>query len=167
MAKKIITMSTQSFLSLGAITLFAITSLSFNKHVLNNATNELENKVTLTAISLADALIEEIKVKGFDEVTLEFPTSSAGNLTAANLLGAEPGEVYPHFDDVDDYNGFTKVASTPHAENYTLHANIYYLEPDKPELYTTSQTFYKKLIVTVSNQYLRSPLTLSFIFTLK
>lgn len=160
-------MSTQSFLSIGALTLFAITSLSFNKHVLNNSTNELENKVMLTAISLADALIEEIKVKGFDEVTLGIPTASAGNLTPANLLRAELGEVYPNFDDIDDFNGFIKTASTPHAENYTLSANIYYIEPDQPTVYKTTQTFYKRLVVSVSNQYLRNPVTLSFIFTLK
>ena len=46
----------QSFFSLGAIVIFALISLRFNTTVLENTTVETENKVYLTAFSLADDL---------------------------------------------------------------------------------------------------------------
>ena len=51
----------QSMLSLGALILFSFISVNFNSTILENTTVETENKVYLTAFSLADDLIEEIK----------------------------------------------------------------------------------------------------------
>ena len=53
--------SGQSMLVLGATILFALISLRFNTAMLQNTTLEIQNKVNLTAFSLADDLIEEIK----------------------------------------------------------------------------------------------------------
>ena len=53
----------QSILSIGALLFLSLISLRFNSSALENATVEVENKVYLTAFSLADDLIEEIKQK--------------------------------------------------------------------------------------------------------
>ena len=60
----------QSFLSLGALMIFSLISLRFDSAVLQNVEVEVENKVYLTAFSLADDLLEEIKQKAFDNKTL-------------------------------------------------------------------------------------------------
>jgi len=65
-------MGNNQFLSIGAIALLALVSLRFNTTVLENKTTEVENKVYLTAFSLADDLIEEIKQKAFDEQTVDW-----------------------------------------------------------------------------------------------
>ena len=160
-------MNSQSLLSMGAMIILALSSLNFNSSVLETSTVEVESKVALTAFSLADDLIEEVKGKSFDETTKPFPTTNPANLTPANSLGPESGESYSTFDDIDDYNGYVKNVSAPHAENYHIGCLVQYVDGDNPDQVTLSQTFYKKVTVTVTSPYMKDPVTLSFIFTLK
>jgi len=160
-------MNNESFLSIGALLLFSLVSLNFNSSVLSNTTVEVENKVYLTAFSLADDLIEEVKQKAFDAATINFPTTDPSNLTDAYSLGHGWWETYPDYNDIDDYNGFVKTVSTPHAEGYQINCVVQYVDGDDPDQVVSIQTFYKKVTVTVDSPYLRSPVQLSHIFTLK
>ena len=154
-------------LSLGALLLLSLVSLRFNSSVLDNTTIETENKVYLTAFSLADDLIEEIKQKAFDANTVNFPTTNPADLTPPSGLGHGSWEVYPDYNDIDDYNGFTKTVSAPHAENYVVTCEVFYVSDSDPNTKVMTQTFYKRVEVIVTSPYMRSPVTLSFIFTLK
>ena len=71
-------------------------------------------KFTLHAFSLADDMIEEIKQKAFDERTIDFITPNANQLTLP--LGRE-GESWPNFDDIDDYDGYSKNVGLPYVED--------------------------------------------------
>lgn len=157
----------QSFLSIGAITIMSLISLRFNEAVLQNSSIEVENKVYLTAFSLADDLIEEIKEKSFDATTVNFPTTDPLTLTLPSKLGFDDNDVYPDFDDVDDYNGYTRNISAPHAEDYDISCAVWYVNPNDQSQLSTVQTFYKRVEVTVNSPYMRSPVKMSFIFTLK
>lgn len=162
----------QSFLSIGAIALVAVISLRFNEAVLQNSSIEVENKVYLTAFSLADDLIEEIKEKAFDATTVNFPTTDSLTLTPPAKLGIDPMaiggfEVYPAYDDIDDYNGYVRNISAPHAEDYEISCLVWYVSPVNQNLFSNVQTFYKRVEVTVTSPYMNYPVKLSFIFSLK
>ena len=157
----------QSLFSLGALLLFSLISLRFNSTVLENTTVEVENKVYLTAFSLADDLIEEIKQKAFDAATVEFPTTNPEDLTSAYSLGHASWEEYPFYNDIDDFNDFTRTVSSPHAENYLVSCEVCYVDADNPDQKVMTQTFYKRVRVTITSPYMRSPIILSMIFTLK
>ena len=156
-----------SFFSIGALLVFSLISLRFNASVLENSTVETENKIYLTAFSLADDLIEEIKQKAFDAATVNFPTTDPEDLTSPYSLGHADWEVYPNFNDIDDYNGFQRGVSAPHAENYQVRCSVFYVDPDNPDVKVMTKTFYKKVVVTVISPYVRNVINLSFIFTLK
>jgi hypothetical protein len=156
--------SGQSMLVLGATVLFALISLRFNTAMLENTTLEIQNKVNLTAFSLADDLIEEIKEKAFDAKTVDFQAIAPEQLTPAYSLGHAGGEYWPNFNDIDDYNGYSKSVDLPHAEGYTVTSSVKYVDSDGSELST--QSFYKKVTVTVASKYLNNPVTMSFIFSL-
>lgn len=160
-------MNIQSFLAIGGMFILSLTSLRFNKAILTTSTVEIENKISLTAISLANDLIEEIKVKSFDKSTTEFPTTNVLSLTSSANLGPDAGETYPNYNDIDDYNNFVRNIDAPHTEGYSVMCVIQYVEENNPNNVSSSQTFYKKATVTVTNIYLSYPITLSFIFTLK
>ncbi len=161
-------MNSNSLLSMGALIILALSSLNFNSSILETSGVEIENKVALTAFSLADDLIEEIKGKSFDETTKPFPTTNPLSLTQAADLGPDSGETYTSFDDIDDYSGYNfPDISAPHAENYHLECLVQYVDKDDPDHVSTVQTFYKKVTVTVTNPYMKYPVSLSFIFTLK
>lgn len=156
-------MNIQSFLTLGALIVFSLISLRFNSAVMDNSGSEMENKVLLTAYSLADDMIEEIKVRAFDETTKQFPTSNVLSLTPAANLGKEGSA----FDDIDDYNGFSKNISAPHSENYNISCEVKYVDDDDPDMVISTQSFYKKVKITVSSPYLRHNVVMAFIFTQK
>ncbi len=157
-------MGSQSMLSLGALMIFALLSLQFNSSVLGNSTTEIEDKVYLTAFSLADDLIEEIKEKAFDEKTIDFQAISVNQLTSADNLTYESGESWPNFDDIDDYNGYNKLVDLPHAEGYDITSKVNYTDSNGNDL--TTQSYYKKVTITVTSKYMRDPFYMSFIFSL-
>jgi len=157
----------QSLFSIGALLLFSLISMRFNSTLLENSTVETENKVYLTAFSLADDLIEEIKQKAFDAATVKFPTTNPEDLTPADNLGHSSSEVYPNYNDIDDFNGYIRPVSAPHAENYSVICEVCYVDADNPDQKVMTQTFYKRVRVTITSPYMRSPIVLSMIFTLK
>lgn len=156
----------QSILTIGSILFLSLVSLSFNGALLQSTTVEIENKVYLTAFSLADDLIEEIKQKAYDEKTLVFPTVNPATLTPPASLGKD-SETYPYFDDVDDYNDYFRDADAPHAEQYHISAKVYYVSETDASAKSSTQTFHKRVDVTVSSPYLNNNVTLTFIFTHK
>jgi len=156
----------QSFLSLGALMIFSLISLRFDTAVLQNVEVEVENKVYLTAFSLADDLIEEIKQRAFDEKTVVFKSITPDALTQAASLGKESGEEWPYFDDIDDYNGYTKPVSLPHAENYTVRSQVSYVQANDQDQISLTPTYYKRVEIFVDSPYLKHQLKLAYIFTL-
>jgi len=158
--------SNQSLFSLGALLIFSLITLRFNSSVLESSRVEIENKVYLTAFSLGDDMIEEIKQKAFDETTVDFPTTDPSTLTPVNSLGDE-GETYPNYNDIDDYDKYEKTISAPHAENYHVLCSVFYVDGNNPDQQVYTQTFYKKVNVAVSSPYMQNPVVMTFIFTLK
>ncbi len=156
----------QSFLSLGAMMIFSLISLRFDSAVLQNVEVEVENKVYLTAFSLADDLLEEIKQRAFDANTIDFPITNTAGLTNYPM-GPATGETYPNFNDIDDFNGYKRLIDAPHAEKYEVSSVVYYVGENTPEVKSSIRTFYKRTDVTVNSPYLKNPVQLSFIFTLK
>jgi hydroxymethylpyrimidine pyrophosphatase-like HAD family hydrolase len=152
----------QSFMSIGAIILLSLASLSFNSAVLQNTTLETENKVYLTAFSLADDLIEEIKQKAFDEKTIDFQAINVNQLTYPP--NRESGEVWPYFDDIDDYNNYNKPVSLPHAEGYSVSCIVNYSTANGDDI--SVRSFYKKVTIKVTSDYMSSPLYLKYVFSL-
>lgn len=161
-------MGNNQFLAIGAIALLALISLRFNTTVLQNKTIEVENKIYLTAFSLADDLIEEIKQKAFDEQTVEWKAIPVEQLTPATSFGpVDVGESSANFfDDIDDYHGYQKAVSLPHVENYSVMSTVDYVNALYPDVTSSSQTYFKRITVRVTSPYLSHPVKLSFVFTL-
>jgi hypothetical protein len=140
--------------------------LRFDSAVLQNVEVEVENKVYLTAFSLADDLLEEIKQKAFDQQTVAFKSISPDALTATANLGKESGEVWPNFNDIDDYNNYTKPVSLPHAEKYTITSKVSYVQASDQNQISSTQTYFKRVELFVDSPYLKHQLKLSYVFTL-
>jgi hypothetical protein len=161
-------MGNNQFLAIGAMALVALVSLRFNTTVLENRTTEIENKVYLTAFSLADDLIEEIKQKAFDEQTVEWRAISSEELSTSECFGVfDPGETQvSDFDDIDDYHGYQKAVSLPHVENYSVMSTVDYVTASNPDVTSSTQTYFKRITVRVTSPYLSHQIRLSFVFTL-
>ncbi len=162
----------QSMLTIAGMVILALISLRFNSTALNTSDSQTENKVYLTAFSIADNIIEEIKGKSFDQTTIQFPTTNPASLTppsslGPDFLGTDSAEVYPNFNDVDDYNGFKDTITAPYFETYYISCSVQYVSASNPDQESSTQTFYKKATVTVTSPYISHDVSISSIFTLK
>lgn len=152
----------EMFLVLGAMFFFSMTTLSMNRFCLNNSEVMMKSEFDYYAISLAQRIIEEAKTRLFDSV-LESgtPTNLPGDFTYP--LGHRWNEHYPNFTDVDDYNNLTLNVNTPRV-NYTVSVQVGYVEESNPDVIVTHKTFFKKMTVTVTSDYISSPISLSHVF---
>ncbi len=107
--------TSQMLITIGALLLLGLVILRVNNGFLNTDSVLLDSKLGVLATSVAVSVIEEAEGKAFDQKTDSISVNNLSDLSST--LGPESGEVYPNFNDFDDFNGFTKIDTTlPAAE---------------------------------------------------
>jgi len=157
--------SGQMFLTIGAMTIFSFLILRLNMANLSTEDGMMNGKFGILAVSLASSVMEDACSKAFDNVTDENAYKSTSYLTASNLLGPENGETYDTFNDFDDFNGYTRIDSTLPSARFRVTAKVAYINPSDPDVATTSKTWHKKIIVTVSSPSMQDTIRLSQVFS--
>ena len=154
-------------LVLGALAILGRFSLTVNSTLLENGSRVLQGEFEMTAISAADALLEEAWDKAFDATAvLSIPTGVPEAFTDPGQLGPEGGvEPYPDYDDVDDFHNLTIADTAGNGMIYTLTATVGYVTGGASEGYSLTETTLKRMDVTVSSDYLNNDVTLSHIFS--
>ncbi|MFH1862409.1 MAG: hypothetical protein ABH878_06300 [bacterium] len=149
----------QILLVLGALVLFALMLPSLNQSILHNDRTLVFTNSELTAMSLAQKIIDEAGSKVFDEVCLTTNPMLPSEMTTLGSLGPESGENYPNFDDLDDYNNLALADSlTLPSVRFNIAATISYVNSVNPTQPVGSQTFFKYLQVTVTGpNYISNP----------
>lgn len=158
----------QILLVICAMTIFSMVQLSVNASILQSFVVSIDSEASLDALSLGQSMIDEVTKKSFDKVTLEERIYNRAELTPVNSFGPDSGEVIvspeeePYsssavFDDIDDYHGYTRIVSTPRLGDFTLSDSVYYLNEENQDLTSNSQTWYKEVVVTVTNANLSDP----------
>ncbi|MDD5765355.1 MAG: hypothetical protein PHW79_03740 [Candidatus Marinimicrobia bacterium] len=151
---------------LGAIAIFGRYSLTINAARYNNDFRIIACESQTVAASIADGVIETAVTKGFDEATVSTILSGGlTSLTEPNLLGAESGEVYPDFDDIDDFDGFTMSDTAVNGIQFEITSTVGYVSEDDPVNLQSDQTYLKRLNVTVSSEFIPEPVTISRVFS--
>ena len=161
-------------LVLGALVLLSMVSISVNSMIINKTSTMLEAEADLNAVSLAQSMLDEIMKKSFDNATISakvfdstsftIPSGLGPNATEASQvpladslrrIGTAPPSIDSmyksdkYYNDVDDYNGYKRVAYSTTMGNFNIIDTVYYVTEADPNIKSTSQTFYKKVVVTV------------------
>jgi hypothetical protein len=149
----------QTILSLGAVILWSVTVLLTNRASLQHGTIINQTQIDIYAVSLAQAKIEEASGKAFDQYSA---TDTMGNgnaitnlsqLTDPTLLGKEAGEVYPDFNDFDDYNYFKGTnpfkVYVPGVDTFRIQTTVCYVDTADPAGISNVRTWHKKMTVKV------------------
>lgn len=169
-------------LTLGAMMLLGVIILNANSSMLDNEQVVMDSEFGVAAISLATSLVEEIQGKLFDAAAADSGITSLSKLTPAGSFGPSYLEKYhptdttkADFNDVDDFNNFwiEFVADTSRAKvatyrgdargfraDYQVRARVYYVNKGAPDGSTSTATWHKKVVVTVTSPSSRD--TLSF-----
>lgn len=155
----------QSMLAIGAMILLSTLVLRVNNTFLSTKTVMNESKFGVLATSLATSLIEEASNRNFDHVTDGNPINNVNLLTKHTALKKESGEVYPDFNDFDDFNGFTKTITNLPSADYSLSCKVEYVEPPNLDVAVAKRTWHKKISVTVTSESSKDTVRLSSVFS--
>ena len=142
--------SGESILSVGAMMLLAVMILRVNNTILTTNSVLLETKFGVLATSLATSVLEEATGKAFDQNTYNNSISNVNNLTSPSALGPGDGETYATFNDVDDFNGYTRVDSTLPSAIFYLSTKVEYVSPLNPDVPVNYKTWHKRISVIVT-----------------
>lgn len=146
----------QMLITIAALSLVVIIILNFNKSSINTQENLNYNKDYILTTTAAQSLLDEISGKAFDEKIVN-GTSITSALNFSTNLSSDPGEKYPNFDDIDDYNNFFKTDSIQNLGKFNFKIKINYVN-DKLEK-TFSNTYNKKVTIQATNESLKNPFT--------
>lgn len=150
-------MAPNTLITLGGLILFGLFVLSTNNIILNQTDVAVSSEFQISAIGFGQSLIEEAKMKKFDEAEVSGTITTVNNLTAVNSLGRDANETYVapdssytgnfaslrNFDDFDDYNNYRRIVSSPRAENFAVSSTVSYVSETWPDSSVASRTFAK------------------------
>ncbi len=145
-------------LVIGSIVIFGLISLSVNRHILVNSEAVYGQQAELYAVSVAQRYIEEAKMKAFDENAIN---NSIGNPSGFRYPATD-GEVYPSFDDVDDFDNFSSTLTDFGTMNVAI--TVGYVTAVNLDSVVSTKTYYKKMTVTVQSDYLNHPVKAAYVF---
>ncbi len=147
----------QLLLTMGGMFLLALVVLRVNNNFLRTSDIMYNTKYGVLAVSLATSVIEEANGKKFDANTDTSAVEDESYLTSPSGLGPKYGEVYPNFNDFDDFNNYTKTDSTLPSAVFNIKCRVVYMEPSGNKLIEVNKrTWYKKLEVMVTSKAMKS-----------
>jgi len=155
----------QSLITIAAMMLLSILVLRINSTILTTDQVVQDSKFGLLATSIATSLIEEATSKAFDANTDSSNVTSLSQLTAPSKLGPESGEVYPNFDDVDDYNRYTRIDSSMPSAVFKDSCIVVYVASSTPGVTSSTATWNKKITVVVTSKSMQDTVRMSTIFS--
>jgi hypothetical protein len=165
----------------------------------------LQSEHYITAIALAQSIIDEAKTKSFDEKTTNKSVAKPESLSTTSNLGSDgasesvttdyvdlstskkvigddtyqvvgqrtetglpvsttTAQSQSKFDDVDDYNYYTRVVVTPSSGVDTIRTLVTYASVTYPDSAKSTPTFCKKMRVVISGQYLPRPFVMEYAY---
>ena len=170
-------MGVNTLLTIGGLLLVSIFILSGNQLITANSTVAEQGEAVLTAFSMAQSVIDEAKSKSFDEKAIAGTVAVSDSLSST--LGVDAGESITtpdtqtesgfssgtHFDDFDDYNGYSRTVSTPRGAGYHVSVAVDYVAETNPDSTIAGKSFCKIMSVIVTSPYFTSPVSLSYATT--
>lgn len=155
----------ETLLVLGALVIFSLTTLYLNDSKLENNNQLMENEFRITALGISQSFIEEAQTLGFDEVLISgSPSTLPDDFTSVGSLGSDAGEIYPAFDDVDDFNGFTQSINTPRAD-YNVSVEVSYADTVNCSPGFSNTSFFKIMRVKVSSIFFSDSISCNYLFS--
>lgn len=152
-----------------AMVLFAIGVLSLGTLIPQSTRKLVDASARTTAVTLAQRFVDDAVSKAFDEQEVSgalagLSSISPSDMTPAASLGPDAGETVTNFDDMDDYEGLN-LDPVPNNAQYAASVSVRYCTETGDS--TSSQTFFKRITVTVTPKGGEEPVAMSTILSFK
>jgi hypothetical protein len=120
----------------------------------------------ITATSLGTSMLEQINAQSFDNVTASMDVLNPTSLTAVASLGPEGGETIGTYNDIDDYNNYTKLDTVTNSAIFKTRVKVEYVAVSGSAIAVqSSQTWSKRVNVYVSSAFMDDTLKFQSIYT--
>lgn len=139
----------QMMITLAAIVLLSMVILRVTTNFLSTDDVLMESKFGVLGISLATSMMEEATGKPFDE---ESDSGTVLLISDLSAIGPDAGEIYPNFDDFDDYDGLIKIDSTMPSAVYKIQCKVDFVNPANLDGISAAKTWHKKLRLYVTSE---------------
>jgi len=149
----------QMLLVLGALVIFSMLALSMNSSILTSTETSIETESIRTATDVAQSMTSEITSKEFDLAVTNGTLDDIMDLTAPYSLGPAWNESYPNYNDVDDFDDFSKTVTTPRLGDFTINVEVKYVPRNNPDQVVYYRTKMKRIKVVVNGPSLENPVT--------
>ena len=164
----------QTMITMGMFVLLVMSVISANRMLVQNAENGLQTEAMTESATIANDVFSEAQSKKFDSTV---PSNDDGKMTQGMFTapgGSDwgpkstfplPDSSYnghyksitsPGYDDVDDYNGYTRIVSADTLNGiriggYFVTVRVFYVLPTNPDDSVHYQTFFKRIEVDVQH----------------
>lgn len=150
--------------TMGSLVIFSILLLQTNSTMLRNDLVVLEQEYQRTAIAMAQSLIDEARMKPFDEALLDNPGKKFNPDDFRTTLGPPQNATRSEFAVFDHYDGYQEIIDTPLGP-YQLSATVYYVTPDEPYEISAEATNIKKIEAVALSLFTGQPIQLHYLMT--
>ena len=177
-------MGSNIIMAIGALLILGLFLNSSDRLMSGNTQVAEQNEYYITALSLAQSIIDEAKTKAYDQNTATHGVTDSTGFSAA--LGPDAGETVPatdtlttaspfsaaapgflsttKFNDVDDYNGYKRLVNTPRAEGYKLSVTVNWADPTNPGTLRVTKQYCKVMKVVAKSPFMPDSLVLNYAF---
>ncbi len=153
-------MNIQTFITIGAIVLLGVLGITLNRIMANAEETKIYSESILTANSLAQEVINEVKNKKFDKNVGDEINVNVANLTPTTQFGAPQGKPVSQFISVEEYHNHKRTIKTKRLGDFNIVVTVSYVLDNNFTQVSQSQTRTKEILVKVSNNYLLDTLRL-------
>lgn len=146
----------QTMLTIMALVLMGRVILSVNTTTLDIGFTKDMAEYRITATSLGTSMLEQSSALAFDERTVDTAATSTTTLTVAASLGTDATESSADlYDDIDDYNNYTKIDTLTNSAIFKTRVVVSYVDVAGSAVSTTTtRTFNKEVLVNITSDYL-------------
>ncbi len=140
----------QTLLTIMAMLMLSRLILSVNTNTAQNGASIEMAAYRITGSSLGFSIIEEASGLAFDQASVASNITSTSQLSTT--LGPESGEVYPNYNDFDDFNGLVKIDTVANSAVFKTTVVVQYVTVSGSNIVVSSTpTYSKQITVKVSS----------------
>lgn len=154
----------QTLLALVSLMVAMQLSLLQQRSVLNARLDMVDSEYETIATGAGLDILDYVGSKPFDEAVITQTVTDPSDFTP---LPFSTGGQYEDAVDIDDFNQIAPYVYNTDFPNvpFNIMMEVRYVEEDDFTQVATEQTFAKEVIVTLTNEHLEMPVTLSRVFT--
>ncbi|MEJ5304455.1 MAG: hypothetical protein WHV63_00795 [Ignavibacteria bacterium] len=156
--------SSQLIILIASLILLSTIIILTNRANIETKDEKIEARNLYHSVNEAKNLFEEMRSKIFDEKLISMTSINRDSLTNTSMLGPD-NEIYPEYDDIDDYNGYSRELNLENSKFYTLQVTVNYVKEDNPDIISSSPTFYKLVTIKCFGQNQAKKFELKQIFS--